>query len=217
MILKEIFEQHNVPLWGICSLEAVSEEAKGYRCIAFALPYDSNAISALPNDELIDRSRKDLSGKTKVIYAKVQNEFGERCFLSYDEMDGKFRLRERKVSQKVLGHLAGLGWIGKSSLLISLDFGPRIRLGTIFTKNEMGATSKTCDGSCGSCTACLEVCPVGAITQYGYDVDKCRKVVTDSKGDYKTFCGLCMKACPQGNANNAMHMDVDSASLYPRR
>lgn len=201
MMLKDLFNRYSVHQWGIASLDTAIEGATGYKCIAFGLPYDAVAITALPDDKLIDRCKDELSAKTKAIYAAIKEELCQYSFEFYDDIDLKLNLREKKVSQKVLGYLAGLGWIGKSSLLISPVLGPRMRLGTIFTKNELEATDSHYVGSCGDCTICLEICPSGSICEEGYDVEKCRQVVCDDKGNYKTFCGLFMKMCPQGNAN----------------
>ena len=207
-MLKDLFNRYDVHQWGIASLDTVIEGSAGYKCIAFGLPFDSAAITTLPDDKLIDRCKDELNAKTKAIYAAIQEELCQYSFESYDDIDRKLNLSEKKVSQKVLGYLAGLGWIGKSSLLISPVFGPRMRLGTIFTKNKLGATDSPYIGSCGDCIICSEICPSGSICEEGYNVEKCRQVVRDDKGNYKTFCGLCMKMCPQGTANKAMHSDA---------
>jgi epoxyqueuosine reductase QueG len=201
MRLEELFNRYEVPLWGTASLGEAIGGGGQYRFIAFCLPYHSAAISALPDDNLMDECRKELSAKTKAVYSAIQDEFAGWCWESYHEVDRKLNLRESGISQKVLAHLAGLGWIGRSSLLITPELGPRVRLGTIFTANDLEpiGTPYACD--CGDCMLCSEICPIGAIGDCGYDVRKCRQVVTDARGEYKTFCGLCMQICPQGSAN----------------
>lgn len=100
----------------------------------------------------------------------------------YDDVDKEFGLREKGISQKVLGYLAGLGWIGRSSLLVTPKFGPRVRIGTIFTKDDIGLTGQPFLGSCGECMVCSEACPASAISKNAYDVSKCRQIVTDAQG-----------------------------------
>ncbi len=216
MMLEKVFRQQDVHVWGIASLETI-QGCDGYKCIVFCLPYDETAIASLPDDKLIECCKRELSAKAKSIYTAIREEYSKCAFESCDDVDRKLGLRKNGLSQKVLGHLAGLGWIGKSSLLVSPVLGPRIRLGTIFSRDDLGAIGVPSVGDCGECAICSEICPSGAITESGYDVVKCRKIVTDDQGNYKTFCGLCMKVCPQGNANNVMHTDVDSAKLHPRR
>lgn len=196
-MLENLFRQHEVPLWGIVSLGEVLECADGYRCIAFCLPYDSAAVDALPDDYLMNRCRKNLSERTRAVYESIVEECSEYRFLFYDDVDKELRLRERGVSQKVLAYLAGLGWIGRSSLLITSEFGPRVRIGTIFTRGDLESTGHLCYGYCGDCMACADICPAGAISKNRFDVDKCGKIVTDARGEYRTFCGLCMQVCPE--------------------
>lgn len=203
-MLENLFKQHEIPLWGIMSLGEAIECADGYKCIAFCLPYDSAAVAALPDDGLMNRCKKDLGERTRAVYKAIVEECSEYRFVFYDDVDNELKLREKGVSQKVLAHLAGLGWIGRSSLLITSRFGPRVRLGTIFTKDNLEFTGHLCSGDCGDCMACAEICPTGAISKNAYDVNKCRQIVTDARGEYRTFCGLCMQVCPQGTTINRL-------------
>ena len=201
MMLENLFKQHKVPLWGIVSMSKVIESAEGYNCIVFCLPYDIAAIASLPDDELMEKCKKDLRKRTAAVYKAIIRMYSDYHFELYDETDDILKLRERGISQKVLAHLAGLGWIGRSSLLITSRFGPRVRIGTIFTKGDLDVTGHPFSGDCGECTACAEICPAGAISKNAYDVNKCREIVTDARGEYETFCGLCMRVCPIGSIN----------------
>jgi epoxyqueuosine reductase len=67
------------------------------------------------------------------------------------------------ISHKMVATRAGLGWIGKTDLLISKKFGPRLRLTTILINKNHGILSKPENKSkCGSCTICVEKCPAKA-------------------------------------------------------
>ena len=202
-MLKQLLDQLGVPLWGIGSLGTAVQRGHEYKYIAFCLPYDCAAIEALPDDGLVSRCRCDLGEKTNTIYRAITAELSDCTFSSYDDVDRELGLREKGISQKVLAYLAGLGWIGRSSLLVTPDFGPRVRIGTIFTRDDIGATGHPLPADCGECMACSKACPASAISRNGYDVVKCRQIVTDSQGKYKTFCGLCMKACPIGRSRGA--------------
>jgi epoxyqueuosine reductase QueG len=209
MKLENLFNKYKIPLWGVASLEKTVEGGDQYRCIVFAVPYDPVAVAALPDDELMNRCRKILGERTRAVYKAIAEEFGQCRFVLYDDVDRELRLREKGISQKVVGHLAGLGSIGKSSLLITPAFGPRVRLGTIFTKDDPREDDlKVCGhppaGGCGGCTACSEICPAGAIEKNGYNMNRCIPVVTNANGQYKTFCGLCMQVCPKGPAGSGI-------------
>jgi len=67
-------------------------------------------------------------------------------------------------SQKLAAHLAGLGWIGKSCLLITPDHGPRVRWVTVLTDAPLLPTGSPLEQQCGKCTACVDICPQHAFT-----------------------------------------------------
>ena len=66
------------------------------------------------------------------------------------------------ITHKAIARLAGIGWQGKSLLIVSSEYGPRIRLATILTNLDIEADSPV-ENRCGSCTNCKEVCPSNAI------------------------------------------------------
>jgi len=74
-----------------------------------------------------------------------------------------FKTLEGIVSHKLVAHLAGLGWIGKSCLLVTEPFGPRVRFVSILTDAplEVGAPV---DKPCGKCRVCVDSCPVAAFS-----------------------------------------------------
>ena len=107
---------------------------------------------------------------------------------------------------------AGLGWIGKSSLLITNEFGPRVRLATILTTAEFN-TDKELENLCGTCEECMIACPAEAIkgvntTDYyktpddALHFDKCfgllKKEFTKLPNIKRMICGVCIAACPYG-------------------
>ena len=67
-------------------------------------------------------------------------------------------------SQKLAAHLAGLGWIGKSCLLVTPDHGPRVRWVTVLTDAPLAPTGSPMEQRCGKCTQCTDACPKKAIT-----------------------------------------------------
>ncbi len=67
------------------------------------------------------------------------------------------------VLEKALGEKAGLGWIGKHTLLLNREAGSWFFLGEIFTNLPLPVDEPTTAEHCGNCRACLTVCPTGAI------------------------------------------------------
>jgi epoxyqueuosine reductase QueG len=112
-------------------------------------------------------------------------------------------------SHKMAAHLAGLGWIGKSCLLITSEVGPRVRWATVLTDAPLKATGEPMEERCGSCVQCVEICPVEAFTgqpfreneprEARYDASKCDRYFSkmEAQGEVPV-CGLCLYICPQG-------------------
>jgi epoxyqueuosine reductase len=107
---------------------------------------------------------------------------------------------------------AGLGWIGKSGLFISHQYGPRIRLGTILTDMELPVQNMPVENGCGECRECVRCCPASALTGNAWTEGCDRSLVLDAKAcsDYMnanfkhigrgSVCGICIKVCPAGVA-----------------
>ncbi len=103
------------------------------------------------------------------------------------------------VSHKHVAQAAGLGWIGRNNLLVSPEYGSRLRLATILTDMPLAPASPLPWG-CGTCTACVASCPGGCIKDRPEDFDhkgcyeQIRKMVK-AAGISQSICGLCVKAC----------------------
>ncbi|MEZ7893213.1 MAG: hypothetical protein QMC67_15865 [Candidatus Wallbacteria bacterium] len=106
------------------------------------------------------------------------------------------------LNHKLIGNAAGIGYIGRNNLLVSPEFGSRMRLVTVLTDAPIAATPKL-EINCGSCRACITACPVGAIGESADDftlpkcveqISKYQKIMFVAKG----VCGICVKAC-RGN------------------
>ncbi len=103
------------------------------------------------------------------------------------------------LSHKKMGELAGIGWLGRSNLLVHPRFGARFRLATVLTDMPL-RVGRPRRGGCGACRACVTVCPAGAIHETAADFDHraCFKTLQGFQqknivGQY--ICGVCVKAC----------------------
>jgi epoxyqueuosine reductase len=112
-------------------------------------------------------------------------------------------------SQKLAAHLAGLGWIGRSCLLVTPDHGPRVRWITVLTDAPLVPTGKPMEPRCGKCTECVDICPVHAFTGRPFLRDEPREARFDAAacdryfkeleaGNGPVVCGLCLFVCPHG-------------------
>lgn len=111
-------------------------------------------------------------------------------------------------SHKLAAHLAGLGWIGKSALLITPEHGPRVRWGTVLTDAPLEA-GVPMDEKCQDCDACVKGCPACAFTGQAFDKPRprsdifaaqaCDNYLSKREAQHRA-CGICVYVCPFGRS-----------------
>jgi epoxyqueuosine reductase len=112
------------------------------------------------------------------------------------------------VMEKPLAQAAGLGWQGKHTNLVSRQFGSWLFLGAIYTASDLPRDDAD-NGHCGSCQACLDVCPTEAFpAPYKLDARRCISYLTiENKGaiprEFRKAignriygCDDCLAVCP---------------------
>jgi epoxyqueuosine reductase QueG len=129
-------------------------------------------------------------------------------------------------SQKLAAHLAGLGWIGKSCLLITPEHGPRVRWVTILTNAPLIPTGFPMEQQCGNCTACVDICPQDAFSGRPFHRNEPRETRFDAaacdhyfkkleKEQGVAVCGLCLWVCPHGRKAGKKSKKQRRESLLP--
>lgn len=109
------------------------------------------------------------------------------------------------VSHKLVAHLAGLGFIGKSCLLVTPQFGGRVRFASVLTDAPLPVDTPM-EGECGSCDKCVRLCPPRAFTgvefrpedprEVRFRAQACHRYVESRKNVIGTAtCGLCVYGC----------------------
>jgi len=112
-------------------------------------------------------------------------------------------------SHKLAAHLAGLGWIGKSCLLVTPEHGPRVRWTTVLTDAPLVPVGRPMEPRCGECRECANHCPAGAIKGVMFvpsgprkdrlDAGACDHYFTEmEKRGEPALCGMCLYICPHG-------------------
>ena len=113
------------------------------------------------------------------------------------------------VQHKTIATRAGLGWIGKSALLITKEYGPAVRLSSVLTDAEFRTGDPVDASGCGDCHRCVDRCPAGAIVGCHWRPDAPRESIYNAfvcrdtasrlagrQGIHATICGICINACP---------------------
>jgi len=117
------------------------------------------------------------------------------------------------VQERILAKHAGLGWIGKNTLLLNQKMGSWLFLGTILTDLELTPTVANKEflppDLCGSCTRCIEACPTDALVNpYVMDARRCIAYLTielrgpiplefrEASGNHVFGCDICQDVCP---------------------
>ena len=115
-----------------------------------------------------------------------------------------------ELPHKTIATRAGLGWIGKSALFTTKDYGSALRMSSVLTDAPLEVGKPILKSRCGKCMECKDACLGGAISgkewNYKlkrndfYDDKKCEKyalkVSEENLGKPDTVCGKCIFACP---------------------
>ena len=124
-----------------------------------------------------------------------------------EEMD--YETLATQLPNKTIATRAGIGWIGKSSLLITKEYGPAIRLASVLTDAKLETETPINDSRCGDCMKCVENCPAKAITGNNWELGLQRESLLDAFACCNTavnscknieiaatICGVCINVCP---------------------
>jgi epoxyqueuosine reductase len=127
---------------------------------------------------------------------------------------------EREHAQR-----AGLGWVGKHTLLIHPQLGSWLLLGEIVTTLPLKTSAQAGRGPmsdhCGTCTRCIDACPTDCITPYQLDAKRCISYLTlehrglidqslqTRMGEWVAGCDICQEVCP----HNRPRDDAPAAQL----
>ena len=148
----------------------------------------------------------DISARLKMLAARLDQSFRSARFQGYVDTGP---VLEREWAMR-----AGLGWIGKNTLLLHRAIGSYFFLAELFTDLELDAVPLPAD-HCGSCTRCLAACPTGALEGYAMDPRRCISYLTiEHRGpippalrphleNWLFGCDLCQEICPWNGGERA--------------
>ena len=144
---------------------------------------------------------------------------------SYPDINGLACVDTSPIMEKVFAQKAGIGWQGKHTNLITRDYGSWIFLGELIIDMPLEYDLPFIEDLCGSCTACIDACPTGAIGEYTIDSNKCISYRSiEHRGEFELEeseldgwiygCDICQEVCPW---NQKFSQVTSEKSFYPRK
>lgn len=150
-----------------------------------------------------------LSEKLEKLMLSIEPEWNEAH--PQNPLKWKVCVDTSAVLERTWAALAGLGWIGKNTLLIHPKLGSYLFLGEVLINQKTGKPPSLLPNYCGHCTRCLEACPTQALSQEsGLDSNRCISYFTLEKrgeipisnsekskiGPWIAGCDICQEVCP---------------------
>jgi len=144
---------------------------------------------------------KVMRKRLQKLAANIQNEIGDFGYRAFVD--------SAPVMEKALAEKSGLGWIGKHTNLINQQAGSWFFLGEIYTDLPLPVTETHIENHCGTCQACIDICPTQAIVApYKVDARRCISYLTIERhgsipeefranmGNRIYGCDDCQLCCP---------------------
>ena len=185
--LKKFAIAHGADFYGVADLtmakEAITDQsgpdiAAYSRAISIGIRLMDPIVDRLPqrSERAVSVSYKThcydvINDRLDLVISELSSLVQREGYKAYP-IPSSERVDDRRIcalfSHKMAAHLAGLGWIGKSCLLVTPEAGPRVRWATILTDAPLKA-GKPMEQRCGSCMECTNICPQHAFTGRNFD------------------------------------------------
>jgi epoxyqueuosine reductase QueG len=203
---------------GFGSLDELPDNVRGSLpvgvCVAVVYPAAViRGIAELPTQEYREWYDK-LNDKLDAIVsrgAELLHETGYRAVAQTREYVGNGEDKDNtSLPHKTIATRAGIGWIGKSALLVTERYGSAVRLSSILTDAPLVTAPPVNKSRCGGCMICTDACPGRAVSGKSWEVGlyrdeffdpvKCRETARERArqgfGGNITICGKCIEVCP---------------------
>jgi epoxyqueuosine reductase len=185
--------------------------------ISIAVALDASIIKAIadgPTERYYQEYKRanEFLGHLSEVAVEYLNGRGNRAIAIEPTVEGKdldYKTLTTPLPHKTVATRAGLGWIGKSALLITEEYGAAVRFATVLTDAELETGSPVNSSRCGDCKKCVVHCPAKAILGENWQVGAKRESIYDAFACYNTanilsrkigipsnICGICINVCP---------------------
>ncbi|PJE79571.1 Epoxyqueuosine reductase [invertebrate metagenome] len=198
------------------------------RIISVRMDYlygDTQILKVLGDPEKAYVSRYALGRDYHKVIRKRLTQLGKKIEAAVGEHGFRAFVDSAPVMERPLAQQAGLGWMGKHSLIINRQAGSFFFLGELFTNLPLPVDEPYEKNHCGRCQSCMDRCPTNAIVSpYKIDSRRCISYLTIEysgsiplalrplMGNHVFGCDDCQLACPW----NRFSQPTDEADFKPR-
>ena len=215
-IKKKLIEK-GASIVGFADLSGVSEEArKGFPCgIVFGIALDPAIVEGIKDGPTLEyyNEYKKLNSRLNELGSYTEKLLKDNGYAALAKTQSVVVVddstKRSELPHKTVATRAGIGWIGKSALLVTEEFGSALRISSVLTNAELKTGTPVNSSRCGDCAVCKNCCPGGAVSgktwEVGMDRDEfyhafdCRRTALERSGKiglHETICGLCILKCP---------------------
>lgn len=215
-LIYEYLIQNGATLVGFADLSVLPKEIRlGYRYgISIGVALDPKIVSKIPTgphmayydecNNVLGRLNPLAQGVVALIEQKDYDAFPQIKRNTHRDNDHRTRL-----PHKTIATLSGLGWIGKSALLINEIYGGAVRYTSVLTNMPLEVGQPITESLCGDCSLCAMQCPaktirgnnwiVGMDREELLNAHQCKQTVLErgkALGITHASCGMCVAVCP---------------------
>lgn len=215
--LRALLQERGAALVGFADLEPIADDARlGLpRSVSIAVALDPAIVASIydrPNEEYVAeyRRRNELLaelGDAARDHLRAAGYRAESRPPTGQGVDGP--VLGTALPHKTSATRAGLGWIGKTALLVTREYGPAVRFTTVLTDAPLPVGTPVERSRCGACDDCVRLCPPQAATGRLWEVGDARAAIFDAfvcrdycrslkEGEGLSYgiCGRCVAVCP---------------------
>ena len=183
--------------------------------ISIILSYPQNVIKNISNSPTLEyynayHSLNDKLDDLAIMCAEYIIEQGYNAYPQTVSATKEYGIFRTVMPHKTVAVHSGLGWIGKSALFLTQEYGSAVRLTSVLTDAPLEFNKLILQSKCGSCMICTDACPGKAISGLPwnprldrdefFDALACRKkareIAAKSLEKQITLCGKCIEVCP---------------------
>ncbi len=215
-IIENLLESQKPLLYGVTDPGDIGFVSDFKCALILAVPHQKILTIETYSESVLENEIRKAGERLNKILAEIESVLKENSFDYLVPTSGQQNETELKAmfSFKDAAAGAGIGWIGKNDLLITPDYGPRIRLSAVLINGAMKASKPVLKSRCSDeCRACIDACPDRFLYGEIWEKGKKRDEFLDFKGcndkrslflkfhNRKNACGLCLVSCPYGINN----------------